>query len=226
MCWNQYVSINTFVFGVFVLLIIAFNQSYSNYKIDFFKNKYAYFFLFTVILMQFFEFILWRNLDNKSINKFISILGILLLALQPFASLLLLNNIHLRNNLLITYSIPAIIFLVYNYSSTNIYTKVSKYGHLSWHWTNYDKKFDIIVKMFYLFFLFFSLFYNKYYKSIVLLLAFFIINFYYYKDGTDGSIWCFFVNIVMLYFLIQLLIQLPIEEIINSKKKIDINFIY
>lgn len=36
MCWNQYVSINTFVFGIFVLLIIAFNQRYSNYKLVFF----------------------------------------------------------------------------------------------------------------------------------------------------------------------------------------------
>ena len=33
MCWNEYVSINTFIFGVFVLLLIAFNNKYSKYKI-------------------------------------------------------------------------------------------------------------------------------------------------------------------------------------------------
>ena len=42
MCWNQYISINTFVFGVFVLLLVAFNNKYSNYKIEFFNNIYAY----------------------------------------------------------------------------------------------------------------------------------------------------------------------------------------
>jgi hypothetical protein len=29
MCWNESVSINTFVFGIFVLLLIAFNNKYS-----------------------------------------------------------------------------------------------------------------------------------------------------------------------------------------------------
>ena len=219
MCWNQYVSINTFVFGVFVLLIIAFNPRYSNYKIDFFKNKYAYLFLLTVISMQFLEFLLWRNINNQQINKVVSILGIILLALQPFSSLLLLNNITLRNNLIFIYSIPTILFLIYNFINTNVYTKVSKYNHLSWQWTYYNPNSNIekIVIMFYLFFLFFPLFYNKYYKAIAILIAFFIINHYYYKDGSSGSIWCFFVNIVMLYFLIQLLIQLPMEEMFSRK---------
>jgi hypothetical protein len=219
MCWNQYVSINTFVFGIFVLLIIAFNQRYSNYKLDFFKNKYAYFFLLTVISMQFFEFLLWRNINDQKINKMVSMLGVILLVLQPFSSLLLLNNITLRNNLLFVYSIPTILFLIYNFMNTDIYTKVSKYGHLSWNLTYYKPNSNIekMVMLFYLFFLFFPLFYNKYYRSIILLIAFFIINHYFYKDGTSGSIWCFFVNIIMMYFLFQLLIELPLKEMISRK---------
>ena len=43
MCWNEYVSINTFVFGIFVLLLIAFNNKHSQYKIIEFQNPYAYF---------------------------------------------------------------------------------------------------------------------------------------------------------------------------------------
>jgi hypothetical protein len=169
--------------------------------------------------MQFFEFLLWRNLNNKMMNQLVSILGLLLLALQPFASILLLNNISLRNNLLFVYSIPTILFLIYNLMNTNIYTKVSKYNHLSWQWVYYkpNSNMEKLVKIFYLFFLFFPLFYNKYYKAIILLMAFFIISHYFYKDGSSGSIWCFFVNIIMMYFLIQLLIQLPLEEMISKK---------
>ena len=68
MCWNQYVSLNTFIFSVFVLLLIAFNNKYSNYKLNEFKSIYVYFFIMSFALMQFIEFILWRNLNNQLIN--------------------------------------------------------------------------------------------------------------------------------------------------------------
>ena len=120
MCWNQYISINTFVFGVFVLLLVAFNNKYSNYKIEFFNNIYAYLFVLSVISMQFIEFILWRNLKNISINRLFSTFGLLLLTIQPFFSLLMINNnIRLRNTLLAIYTIPTILYLIYNISNTN-----------------------------------------------------------------------------------------------------------
>ena len=214
MCWNQYVSINTFMFGIVGLLIIAVNNKYSNYKISFFNNPYAYLFMLSFILMQFFEFILWRNLDNRVINNIVSILGFLLLSIQPIASLLLLNNIQLRNKLLLTYSIPAFIFAIYNILTTNIHTILSPAGHLSWKWTFYKHKFIIIP--FYLFFLFFSLVYNKYYNSLLILLLYFIFIYYFGKDGSSGSIWCFSVNSTVLYFLLQVLVVMPYYEITNK----------
>ena len=69
MCWNQYVSINTFVFSVFVLLLIMYNNKYSPYKIKELDNIYAYIFLMSFFTMQLIEFFLWRNLDNKELNK-------------------------------------------------------------------------------------------------------------------------------------------------------------
>jgi hypothetical protein len=215
MCWNQYVSINTFIFGIFVLLLVAFNNQYSSYKIDFFTNPYAYFFVLSVISMQFFEFLLWRNTNNPLINKIVSTLGLILLALQPFTSLLLINDIKLRNNLLTIYSIPAVLFLIYTMSTTNIHTKISKSGHFTWHWTNSKLPLlNVLALIFYLIFLFFPLISNKYYQSLLFLLIFFVIKYYYDKDGSSNSLWCFFVNIIMLYFLIQILIILPFNEII------------
>lgn len=214
MCWNQYVSINTFVFGIFGLIFIFFNNKYSEYKIDFFKNSYAYLFMLSFMFMQLFEFILWRNLDNQLINKIASTLGFLLLSIQPIASLLLLNNIQLRNQLLLAYSIPAFIFVIYNIFSTNIHTVLSPSGHLAWKWTFYKNiLISLIIIPFYLFFLFFSLIYNKYYNSLLILLLYFIFIYYFGKDGSSGSIWCLSVNSIVLYFILQILIVMPYNEI-------------
>ena len=219
MCWNQYVSINTFTFGIFVLLLVAFNNQYSSYKIEFFKNPYAYFFVLSVISMQFFEFLLWRNINNPLINNIVSTLGLILLALQPFTSLLLLNDIKLRNNLLTIYSISTVLFLMYTMYTTNIHTKISKSGHLSWHWTNSKTPLlTLLALIFYLIFLFFPLVHNKYYQTLLLLFIFFVIKYYYDKDGSSNSLWCFFVNIIMLFFLIQVLMVLPLNEMTSNKK--------
>ena len=33
MCWNEHVSLNTFLFSSFVLLLIIYNNYYTKYKI-------------------------------------------------------------------------------------------------------------------------------------------------------------------------------------------------
>jgi hypothetical protein len=219
MCWNQYVSINTFVFGIFVLLLVAFNNQYSSYKIDFFKNPYAYLFMLSVISMQFIEFLLWRNMNNPLINNIVSTLGLILLAIQPFTSLLLITDIKLRNNLLTIYSVPTLLFLIYTIYSTNIHTEISKSGHLVWYWTNSKVPLlDILALIFYLIFLFAPIIYNKYYTALTFLFVFFVIKYYYDKDGSANSLWCFFVNIMMLYFLAEILLMLTFNEMISNKK--------
>ena len=217
MCWNEYVSINTFVFGIFVLLLIAFNNKHSQYKIADFENPYLYFFIGSVISMQFIEFVLWRNLNNKSINKTMSILGSLLLVIQPIASLTLLKNINLRNTMIFIYSILSFIFLFYNITHKNIYTIVSKTGHLKWLWiqnVNLNSiPQEIIVHLLYLFFLSFSFFVNRrYFLIISSSILFCLFYYYYYTDGSAGSLWCLSVNAIMLYYLIQILVYLPLRE--------------
>ena len=203
MCWNEHISINTFVFGIFVLLLIAFNNKYSKYKITEFENPYTYFFMISFISMQFIEFVLWRNLNDKLINNVMSILGSLLLVIQPIASLTMLKNIDLRNKTILIYSIPAFGYFFYNINNQNIYTILSKKtGHLKWNWIPNE----LFGYLFYLFFLYFALFINRYYIGIILSsILFAIFYYYYYTDGTAGSLWCWSVNIVMLYYLIKLL---------------------
>ena len=159
MCWNQYVSLNTFVFSAFVLVLIIYNNKYSPYKLDELNSIYAYFFLMSFFVMQLIEFFLWRNLNNKELNKLFSNLGALLLLLQPVASLTLLKDIDLRNKMLTLYIIPAFSYFIYEFANKDFLTVVSKTGHLKWDWIDLSGNKQILL-IAWLFFLFFSIFYN------------------------------------------------------------------
>jgi hypothetical protein len=212
MCWNQYVSINTFIFSAFVLLLIVYNNKYSPYKIEEVNSVYAYFFLMSFFTMQLIEFFLWRNLNDKELNKLFSILGALLLLLQPVASLMLLKDITLRNKMLTIYGIPAFSYFIYEATSKDFLTEVSKYGHLKWNWVNLNGNKQILFWG-WLFFLFFSIFYNKQYLSFVYTLALLIISLYSYtKDGSYGSLWCWSINSLMLFYAIKILVILPYTQ--------------
>ena len=156
MCWNQYVSINTFLFSTFVLLLIMFNNKYSKYKIKELDNIYVYIFFMSFISMQLIEFFLWRNLDNKLLNNIFSTLGSLLLFLQPVASLMIIKDISLRNKMLLAYSVPSFLYMIYEASRKKFTTVVAKNGHLKWEWTDLQGIRKLYL-FFWLFFLFFSL---------------------------------------------------------------------
>ena len=212
MCWNQYVSLNTFIFSAFVLLLIVYNNKYSPYKIEELNNIYAYFFLMSFITMQLIEFFLWRNLNDKELNKLFSILGALLIMLQPIASLMLLKDIKVRNIMLMFYVIPAFSYIIYNINSKDFFTSVSKFGHLKWNWVEFKGNNQILF-IFWLFFLFFSIFYNKYYLGLAYTIFLLIITLYsYIKDGTFGSLWCWSINSLMLFYAIKLLVIIPYKE--------------
>ena len=212
MCWNQYISLNTFIFSAFVLLLIVYNNNYSPYKIDELNSIYAYFFLMSFFTMQLIEFFLWRNLNDKELNKLFSFLGALLLMLQPVASLMLLKNIDFRNKILALYVIPSFSYFIYEIANRDFLTSVSKTGHLKWDWVDLKGNKQILF-MCWLFFLFFSIFYNKHYLGLAYTVALLIITLYSYKkDGSFGSLWCWSINSIMIYYAFNLLIWLPFKE--------------
>ena len=212
MCWNQYVSLNTFLFSAFVLVLIVYNNKYSPYKLDELNSIYTYFFLMSFFVMQLIEFFIWRNLNNKDLNKLFSNLGALLLLLQPVASLTMLKDIDLRNKMLTLYVIPAFSYFIYEFVNKDFLTVVSKTGHLKWDWLDVSGNKRILL-IAWLFFLFFSLFYNKYYLAVTYTVVLLIISLYsYQKDGSFGSLWCWSINSLMLFFAIKLLVILPYKQ--------------
>ena len=213
MCWNQYISLNTFTFSIFVLLLIAYNNKYTPYKINELNNIFAYIFLLSFITMQLIEFFLWRNLNDKNMNNKLSIAGALLLIVQPIASLLLVKDAFTRNSMLTAYTIPAFSYFIYKVNARKEFTTtVTKSGHLRWDWINLDE--NKLIGLIWLFFLYFSIFSEKrYYIAGFITLALLVLSYYSYnKEGTYGSLWCWSINSIMIFYAIKLLIVLPYKE--------------
>ncbi len=208
MCWNESVSLNTFLFSMSVLCLIMYNNAYTKYKIKELDNIWVYLFLTSFISMQLVEFFIWRNINDKYYNHIFSVAGTILLLSQPFFSLMILSNIKLRNILLALYSI-SIPYTIYKVLKTDVYSEVAVNGHLKWNW----HKSHIILHLLWLLFLAFSLFYEKHFVFGMLGLSLLGISYYNYKkEDTYSSMWCWFTNSIMLYYAGYLLIYLPFLE--------------
>jgi hypothetical protein len=211
MCWNESVSLNTFLFSSTVLALIIYNNSYTKYKIQELNNIWVYFFLASFIIIQLIEFFIWRNIHNKFYNNIFSIFASLIIVIQPIISIMILSNIPLRNILLMAYLPLAIIYSIYNFSTKYIHSVVSKNGHLIWNfWGWFTNKHTEIV---WLFFLLFSWVYEKKWTGIIFGFTTLILSFINYNSGnTIWSMWCWLINSIMIYFAIYLLIYLPFLE--------------
>ena len=209
MCWNEDISLNTFLFSSFVLLLILYNNTSTQYKITDFNSAWHYIFYISFISMQLIEFFIWRNIDNKFYNHIFSTMAAMLLFIQPLISLMLLPNISLRNNLLFAYSVLFIPYFTYKYVSNNMKSQISNKGHLMWLF------FDTNMLLFFtwLFFFLFSFFYTRSIRTVIFGSVLFAVSYYnYYNDKTIGSMWCWIVNSIMIYYAVYLLFYLPFCE--------------
>jgi hypothetical protein len=209
MCWNEHVSLNTFLFSSFVLLLIIYNNLFTKYKIQELNNTFVYLFIASVVFIQLIEFFIWKNINNKFYNNMFSIMATLLFLLQPIASIMILSNIQLRNMLLILYLLLAIPYSIYKFYTKNIHCVISDSGHLRW------KFFDTnpIIWFVWLFFFVFSFIYEKRWFGIIFSMVALVITFINYNgDHTMGSMWCWSVNSIMIYYSFYLLLYLPFLE--------------
>jgi hypothetical protein len=211
MCWNKDISLNTFVFSSFVLLLIIYNNKYTQYKIQELNNIWVYLFFISFILMQIIEYFIWKNINEPFYNKIFTILATLLLLVQPIASTMLITNKIVRYNLLTLYLVLSIPFSIYRFMTRKIYSSVSPLGHLNWNLL-LDKKSkldNLIMTLWFIFFLF-PLFYQGYrYGFLFGFLTLLFIMYNYSKDGTVGSMWCWIVNSIMVFYASYLLLYLP-----------------
>ncbi len=209
MCWNQQVSLNTFLFSIFALLLIMYNNYYTQYKIVEIHNVWIYVFLSSFIFMQLIEFFIWRNIHDKYYNHLFSIFAVCLLIIQPICSMMILSNTKIRNILLSIYLLAVIPYSIYSFSNKNIRSVKSKSGHLRWIFFELTP----YMLLFWLFFLLFSLLYENKIMGVFVGVCLLLISYYNFKkDYTVGSMWCWMVNLIMIYYIFYLLVYLPFCE--------------
>lgn len=211
MCWNKEVSINTFLFSTFVLLLIIYNNTYTQYKIKELHHFWVYMFFLSFILMQLAEYFIWSNFKNPFYNTFYSIMATLLLLIQPMVSLMLLTNKSLKYKMLTLYLVLVIPFASYRFATKRISSIISPNGHLQWNFlTRHNVGYEKIIFWVWLFFFLFSFFYERNYFAFGFGFTMLLIIIYNFsQDNSVGSMWCWIVNSIMIYYASYLLIYLP-----------------
>jgi hypothetical protein len=208
MCWNKEVSLNTFLFSTFVFLLILYNNKYTSYKIPEFKRFWICAFIGIVISMQLVEYFIWNNIDNIFYNKVFTFLAMVVIFLQPITTIMNIDDNIAKRFLMISYLLIMIPFGLFNYNK-NVYSTLTKNGHLKWNLVNNDNTFSKI-KFSWFFFFLFPLFYQKHNLGLMFgLLTLAIVSYNYINDGSVESIWCWIVNTIMLYYAGYLLFYLP-----------------
>lgn len=208
MCWNESVSLNTFLFSGFVILLITYNNAFTKYKIESLNNIYLLLFSLSVISIQLVEFFVWRNINNAYYNHLFSIVEASIIFIQPILSIMIITKKTLRNTLLFLYLLLAIPYSIYAINTKNIKTIVTEKGHLQWNFVT-----NINIWMVWHFFFAFSFFYERYLFIVTIGVLFLLISFYNYrKDHSHGSMWCWISNLFAIIFVFQLLFILPFYE--------------
>ena len=211
MCWNKDISLNTFLFSSFVLLLIMYNNEYTQYKIKELDNIWIYVFCFSFILMQLIEYFIWKNINDPIYNNIFSIMATLLLFIQPIASAMLIPSKTVSSNIITLYLLLTGPLTIYRLFTKKISTTISPLNHLSWDLVLYKNNIlESLLCVGWLTFFLFPLFYiGNLFGFLFGSLTLMIILYNYYKDGSFGSMWCWIVNSVMLYYAGYLLLWLP-----------------
>jgi hypothetical protein len=215
MCWNADISINTFIFSSFALVFIYISNTYTRYKVEGFTTLFVYFYFFLFVSIQLFEYFIWKNLNNKRMNTFFSKVGFFIIFLQTLLVNFLAEPIY-QSYLFIYFFIFFVSLITYKhlYNPFDFRTVVAPSGHLSWEWlrfTGYEKIFFLVGLSFYL--IPWILSKNVQYLNIYLLIITFIVTYMLLKkDNTYGSMWCWVFNLMMIFYVIQILIVLPFCE--------------
>ena len=191
MCWNETVSLNTFLFSLFGV-----NFAYFNNVI----NSYEYLSFYSFFSIQLLEYFTWKYLNNKKINRLLSQLGLFLIFMQPILFILIPNNLNasIKTSLIAFYLLFWVsfgMFLNVDFSMVK-----APNGHLAWNWLNVPPLYTFIWLLFLLVVL---LYIKKYILFTIHVIVFLAIYYTYYKTNTWGSLWCWISNIMAGFLIIR-----------------------
>jgi hypothetical protein len=210
MCWNKDISLNTFLFSSFVLLLIMYNNTYTKYKIKEFDNIWMYIFFISFILMQLIEYFIWINLNVSIYNNLFTTIAKLLIFFQPIATTMLITNNHIRSIMLSLYLIIYTPLGIYRLLTQKKNSTITPFKHLNWNLQEDNSLVDNILGLGWFIFFLFPLFYEGRILGLLFgILTLAIMSYYYLRDGSVSSMWCWIVNSIMVYYAAYLLLYLP-----------------
>ncbi len=206
MCYNASISLKTFIFGITIAILAYYTKIIPNYVI---------LILLSITSMQLLEFFAWTYYDNAKINRFLSIIGMIIIIIQ----VLLLNYYYpdekTKKILLSLIFILLLIFAIVQLPKVNFSMKKGKNKHLIWYWLDLPIIWIIIGLSFYLIPVFLS-------KNLLIILSTVIILgfslYFYWKYKTWGTMWCYFSNILWLFILIQIILKFVFNIILFKDK--------
>ena len=196
MCWNQSVSMNTFLFSIFAVFL-----SFSNGLMD---NKTALSYL-AFISIQLVEYFAWGDINNKKKIELLSKVGFTLILLQPAISLSRLPD-DKRNIMMSLYAAFILLTLTIVKPLKDIVFSMHKAtnGHLAWDWL----PFSLPIALIWLgFFLYYSFSINSYGVLVAVIGSFGLSYYTYYRYNTYGSMWCWICNVLSIYLIAQVFLK-------------------
>lgn len=198
MCWNAEVSLQSFGIGILAIGIAVFKGLPLPTAL----------FCLTVTFMQLIEYVVWTYYDNPTVNFQASIAAILLLWLQPIASMLTLSK-NLFPSFFISYIVLTILHIFFREPSFKEHFRMFRgdNGHLVWNWIQKDTQTRITL-FFYFLFLFVPIILSQEFLLLGISLAtLFLSLFSYYQANTWGSMWCWIVNYIVVGVSIRQVLQ-------------------
>jgi len=177
--------------------------------------------LMSFSLVQLFEFLLWTFLHNPDWNRILSFMLLLLVIMQPLMAILSMPETHTYKNILLL-GYGAFVFLIILWSIMNpirLKTSISPNGHLFWEWLQFPIPF---IAMWIILFLT-PIYFNSQLKyHIGLIFSILTVGFslyYYYREGTWASIWCWISNLIWLFVIIDILFWKVLKNKLCKKEK-------
>lgn len=213
MCWNEQVSLNTFLFSTFVLLLVIYNNRFTQYKVGTLNSVWKCAFFASFISMQLVEFFIWRNLGNKRYNTLFSYIGFALLIMQPFFSIMIISHEETRNTVLSAFFALAVPYVIYKLCTSRFLSEKGGHGRLRWLFLDDGNAYGPLIFAVWMFFFSFSFVFEKNWVGITLFTLLLGVSFYtYFNDLAWGSMWCWIANSVMIFYAAMLLFYLPFKE--------------
>lgn len=197
MCWNSRISLNTFLIGIFSSILGYVNG----------VSIYIIMLLISFIAIQLIEYYIWKNINNKRLNNYYTIIAFIAIMLQPIFSILLLTKKKPELMRLFLGSYIIILGALYLYNNGIKFHKMRSYvgenKHLVWSWASKEKA-NIITIVIYMIYFIMPFIISELYVLSTIVIFFLIISVYkYYEYDTWGSMWCWMCNIISIYIIIS-----------------------